>query len=1296
MAQAYTCHKSSHSVITAFYEEYVRRTFQKVSLQLDFLNLHTETGLAHARMKYDQELYKKASKLDEERNEFGWGSDIKGVTHDKPRKLRGDRVYSIFFEECFAPDTLVIMHDYSRKRIEDIKVGDFVMGIDGTPQEVIKTNSGYNDLCIVKQLKGENYITTLNHKLYLEKRPRVGKQLDKIELITPNDYLSLSNYNKRTTYGLKSSGLQFNYNINDLDPYFFGLWLGDGNQNAISIIINESVDSEIKNYVLNYYNNNLDSTHHITIKDDTKFKRGEVNCILRHYQFSSNTKGPNKNKLLNIYKKYNLINNKHIPKELYYSSIDYRLKVLAGIIDTDGSLKKGSRSYSFSYEISMSRKELINDISELARSCGFYTYCDHRIMNNGYKKGSNSYRVCIRGDLRRIPVLIARKKLPIDYKQTSNPLSTSIKIEKYGFGKYCGITLKSYNKETDNLFLLNDYTIVHNCGSDPVLETTYTQSEALVVVGGKRVGSRFVFGCVCKGTKVWTGDGRYINIEDLKVGDTVMGFDGEKASVEPVTYIQEPQKKHCYEITTTNGSLRCSYDHPLMALLPRKNKKYRSVTFERAENLKIGDRLVIKGNDSFGFVHEPDAYLLGVLLGDGNYSKNEAVSLSITSNQQYDYLNTTYNIGISKLSNSSNGIYSQIYFKGSNIKNKLEQYGMYGQVKLEKCVPNTIWNWDKESISEFLAGYFDADGNVQIVKQKHRAIKLTSICEHLLKDIQALLSKYGINSYILKEIKKNRSLTSVVNQKQYTVKDHDTYVLYICNSEDIITFRNNITLKIKEKKDRLDSYTKYYCKNRYKKVKFELNNKNNKGKYFVNKELSNIITTKIIKIEDIGDQDIYNLTANKTHTYLSNGFVSANTGGDEGPALEGLKKMFYNPKEYHILPYKNKYMKDGTIAYTGYFIPAFTMWFGCDDYRGNFTKGFDERGVVDEDRAREYYIKQFKKITDPSLLLKTRAEFCFSPEDAFVLEGSNAFNSEKLATQQMRIEKKESGADFLIQTARFTWENDKDGKVNRLSKPKPEYGVPSQIKILEAPRVDQTGYPFENLYVIGIDGIDTSSDTTTGQTDLSNFCVVVLRRMEGITPPQIVAYYKYRPKQVSDAYDVAIKLAQYYNAKVLVEATRVGVIEYFKKFGLSHYLMRKPSYITSGTNNKQFGVPASQAAIEHQLQLINDFVENYCEGIAYLEIIDELLRYSYENKRKFDSVAALGIALMADEELSSKQRHPKILEAQRESNLSRLGYYQNEYGQIVFGIVPKSTPEDYGILNNYGRHTFREENTRYY
>jgi hypothetical protein len=39
-------------------------------------------------------------------------------------------------------------------------------------------------------------------------------------------------------------------------------------------------------------------------------------------------------------------------------------------------------------------------------------------------------------------------------------------------------------------------------------------------------------------------------------------------------------------------------------------------------------------------------------------------------------------------------------------------------------------------------------------------------------------------------------------------------------------------------------------------------------------------------------------------------------------------------------------------------------------------------------------------------------------------------------------------------------------------------------------------------------------------------------------------------------------------------------------------------------------------------------------------MIDELMRYSYENKRKFDIVAALGIVLLAEEEMTGRVAKP--------------------------------------------------------
>lgn len=404
--------------------------------------------------------------------------------------------------------------------------------------------------------------------------------------------------------------------------------------------------------------------------------------------------------------------------------------------------------------------------------------------------------------------------------------------------------------------------------------------------------------------------------------------------------------------------------------------------------------------------------------------------------------------------------------------------------------------------------------------------------------------------------------------------------------------------------------------------------------------------------------------------------VFGTANGESNPKLAGLKRMFYNPQDFTMLPYKHNYTRNGDIMYTGYFIPSYSMWFGTKDERG-----FDERGVVDEERAKKYYQSHWDKISDPSVLIKDKAEYCFTPEDAFIMEGSNAFNMEKLSEQQMNID---HGLVDKPKKVRFKWGLTKDGTVDRHSMPTIEYTELGHTQILEEPIRDAEGIPIQNLYVLSVDGIDSSIDTTTGQTDLSKYCILVLKRAFGLSEPKVVALYKFRPNQVSDAFDETIKLAQYYNGKVLVECTRTGVIEHFKKHGLTAYLMQKPQSITSGRNARQYGCPADIKTIERELQLINDYIENYYTQICFPEMVDELLRYSFENKRKFDIVAALGVLLLADEELAN--RPPKATETRQYENLTKLGYYTNEFGQIEFGIIPDKKPEYYGALSYYGRY----------
>lgn len=104
--------------------------------------------------------------------------------------------------------------------------------------------------------------------------------------------------------------------------------------------------------------------------------------------------------------------------------------------------------------------------------------------------------------------------------------------------------------------------------------------------------------------------------------------------------------------------------------------------------------------------------------------------------------------------------------------------------------------------------------------------------------------------------------------------------------------------------------------------------------------------------------------------------------------------------------------------------------------------------------------------------------------------------------------------------------------------------------------------------------------------------------------------------------------------------------------------------------NKQYGTPATAAIINHQTDLIADFVNDYCHTIWFDEMLDELNRYTDENKRKFDIIAACGMAELADEELSGVV--PNQVEQVRQNTWQNIGYYKDSRGITHWGVLPQS------------------------
>ena len=418
--------------------------------------------------------------------------------------------------------------------------------------------------------------------------------------------------------------------------------------------------------------------------------------------------------------------------------------------------------------------------------------------------------------------------------------------------------------------------------------------------------------------------------------------------------------------------------------------------------------------------------------------------------------------------------------------------------------------------------------------------------------------------------------------------------------------------------------------------------------------------------------------------------IGGGTGGDKSAALEGLRQIYYDPKVYGVLPFRHNYTQNGETALTAFFIPCTKIM--------KQQRFFDKRGFVDPVVAKEYWENiRASMSSDPKALVTYSAEYCFNAEEAFSLEGDNKFNKVNIAEQitQIRVLKKcppidignleytfKNGQHSRENITGFQWKSNPNGKIKILEHPiwtlSPEKDPESGNIIRE-----QVG-EIRGLYVIGIDGIDIGASQTSEYTkDPSDFCLVVKKRVYGMGEPQDVAIYKDRPNDIRDAYKTAIKLAQYYNAVINIEATRMSLVNWARDHKYLNYFMKRPRATLTDVargSSKQYGTPATAAIIAHQTDLIADYVNDYCHTIWFEEMLDELNRYTDENKRKFDIIAAMSMAELADEELSGVV--PKQIK-QEDDTWDDIGFYIDDNGHKRWGVIPKTQQPNINVNHKF-------------
>lgn len=341
--------------------------------------------------------------------------------------------------KCLGKGTKVLMFDGSLKNVEDVGVEEQLMGDDSTPRKVVSIARGRENMYWVHQNHGISYRVNESHILSLKRsRTEGGHEHGEVLNIEVRDYLTKSTTFKSNYKGYKVA-IEFDEKPLPLEPYYLGLWLGDG-QSYSSRVTN--IDQEVIDYLAEYADD-LDL-------ELVEYKQeGRTN----NYGVTSGKQGKKGFSPQAALRELNLLQNKHIPQSFLVNSAKNRLALLAGLIDSDGYYD----SENHVYEIVQKREGLAKQIKFLCDTLGFKTSIRTKkatIADRVFEE--DVFRVRLSGDLNKIPVRVERKKARertsiVDWRHTG------IQVELDKVDDYYGFEI-----DGNRLFLLEDMTVTHN------------------------------------------------------------------------------------------------------------------------------------------------------------------------------------------------------------------------------------------------------------------------------------------------------------------------------------------------------------------------------------------------------------------------------------------------------------------------------------------------------------------------------------------------------------------------------------------------------------------------------------------------------------------------------------------------------------------------------------------------------------------------------------------------------------------------------------------------------------------
>ncbi len=386
-------------------------------------------------------------------------------------------------------------------------------------------------------------------------------------------------------------------------------------------------------------------------------------------------------------------------------------------------------------------------------------------------------------------------------------------------------------------------------------------------------------GCLRGSSLIPTNPHGPVRIDEIKPGSMVYAYDDDKLVKRRVLDAVNIGIKKLFELKTKNRTTYASYDHPFLKVIPKNELsggRFSDFTLRWTElkDLKAGDLLVVAKelpeNSDIDelpreICHNKDfCQLFGFLLGDGwlNIAKDTwKICLSISKNNNKEkYLGLFEKVFESKMKKSTNWY----YFNSKEICETLKELGLHKRAK-DKEIPEWVFALPKESQKAFIIGLADSDGSYSIQVGKtgliKKEIKFEMSSEKLIRQLKMLCDGIGLRTSNVSSRTRN---IKAPNSKE--AKDFTSWTVRIYKTQ-------NLTDELPHKNSRNGTDFLYKFRNR-------------KLPEFFN----NFGFNRIVSIKEAGEEELFDITVEKSQNFVADGFLVHNTGTGSAPIISEIAK----------------------------------------------------------------------------------------------------------------------------------------------------------------------------------------------------------------------------------------------------------------------------------------------------------------------------------------------------------------------------------------------------------------------